>query len=109
MKIRIQSPRQRLLDSGIVLWVNPKPPVDKLDLILEKLEAQEKAQNLQAKSYLTKSELAEVLNLSTRTIDRLVSKCVLPSPITISDGGKTKKILRWKRDETLRQYEQYQG
>lgn len=110
MKILIQSPRQRLLDSGIVLWANPKPPVDKLDLILETLskqgEVKKETGDIRSKAYLNKAEVAQLLGISEKSVDRMRHKAILPAPknIPLSDsprGTRGKKLLRWKTQEVI--------
>lgn len=116
MKIHIQSPRQRLLDSGIVLWVNPKPPVDKLDLILETLskqgEVKQETEDIRSKAYLNKSEVARLLGVSEKSVDAMRKKAILPKPknIPLSDaprGTRGKKLLRWKTQEVIEWIDDY--
>jgi len=47
----------------------------------------------QLRSLLSITDLAEILNTSTRTVHRLNSTCRIPSPLRI--GGRP----RWRRDE----------
>lgn len=106
MEIRIQTPCQKLADSGIILWANPKPQPDKLGMILERLEARQATEDICSKAYLTKTEVAQLLGISEKSVDRMRHKAILPAPknIPLSDsprGTRGKKLIRWKTQEVI--------
>lgn len=114
MKLRIAgnlnfNNRQKLAESGIVLWANPKPQFDKFDLIMQELEALQAAPAALPKAseafdsnkvWFTRSEAANYLSVSAKTIDRCRIKQDLP--YYQLEGRATIRFKRKDLDKLMR-------
>lgn len=78
----------------------------KFDLFLKKAQGKQK---LIDKCYLTKSEVAELLGVSEKSVDAMRRKAILPEPkkIPLSDNTKGRTLLRWKAKEVMDYIDQY--
>lgn len=98
--------RQKLAESGVILWANPQPQPDQYSMILEKLESLQLTEDISSKAYLNKTEVAQLLGISEKSVDKMRHKAILPAPkiIPLSDaprGTRGKKLLRWKTQEVI--------
>lgn len=78
-----------------------------LDQIKENLKA-----NNKNSTYLDKKGVAALLGVSTKTVERMDKKAILPAPknIPLSDldrGTRGRKLLRWRKKEVIEFIDSY--
>lgn len=74
--------------------------------------AEPEKRNSEPPTYLDKQGVADLLGLSTKSIDNMRKKAILPEPKNIPlndipEGAKGRKVLRWRTQEVIEWVDQY--